>query len=44
MGCTQYSDEKMAKPARNKEKSTALKAEEPYSIRLEDEFEDISAP
>jgi len=34
----------MAKPARNKENKTALKADDPYSIWLEDEFEDISAP
>jgi len=44
MGWTQYSDEKIAKPARNKENKIALKADEPYAIWLEDEFEDISAP
>jgi len=44
IGCIQYRDEKIAKPAKNKENSTALKAGEPYSIWLEDEFEDISTP
>jgi hypothetical protein len=32
MGCTQYNDEKDAKPAKNKEHKIAVNDFEPYSI------------